>query len=123
MCRRALRGPKELSRRPSSMLSTRLREKIGERIVFSWAPSCLLLTRPVKLGSKRKLQGIIAKDFAPRVERHRGAESAASSSNKAQLVETKLEMVRAAWLLQHVDIICRFCWLSRVDRFQRGKID
>ena len=67
---------------------------------------------------------MIAKSFAAEVERVRGAESAASFSNaKTQLVEAKLEVVRAGWLLQHVDIIRRFCWLGRLDRVQRGKID
>lgn len=67
---------------------------------------------------------MIAKSFAAERERLRGAKSGASFSNaKTQLVEAELEMVRAGWLLQHVDIIRRFCWLARLDRVQRGKID
>ncbi len=67
---------------------------------------------------------MIATIFASRVERHRGAESAASFSNaKTQLVEAKLELVRAGWLLQHVGIVRRFCCLGRVDRVQRDEID
>ena len=66
---------------------------------------------------------MIAKGFAPRVERHRGAESAASSPNaKTQLVEAKLDVVRAGWLLEHVGIVRRFCCLNRVDRVQRDEI-
>jgi hypothetical protein len=37
-------------------------------------------------------------------------------------VEAKLEVVRAAWLLEHVGIVRRFRWLSRVDRVQRDEI-
>jgi hypothetical protein len=92
-------------------------------MVFSWRPSCLALIRHVKPGTKRKLQGMIAKSFAAEVERLRGAKSAASSSNaKAQLVEAKLEVVRAGWLLEHVGIVRRFCCLDRVDRLQRDEI-
>jgi hypothetical protein len=66
---------------------------------------------------------MIAKRLTAEVERRRGAESAASSSNaKTQLVEAKLEVVRAAWLLEHVGIVRRFCWLDRVDRVQRDEI-
>jgi hypothetical protein len=67
---------------------------------------------------------MIAKSFAAEVERRRGAESAISSySARTQLVETKLEVVRADWLLQHVDFVRRFCWVGRVDRVQRDEID
>ena len=79
--------------------------------------------RPVKPGTKRKLQGMIAKNFATEVERLRGAKSAPSSSGaKTQLVEAKLELVRAGWLLEHVGIVRRFCFLDRVDRIQRDEI-
>ena len=77
----------------------------------------------VKLGTKRKLQGMIAKSFVTEVERLRGAKSAASSSSaKTQLVEAKLELVRAGWLLEHVGIVRRFCCLDRIDRVQRDEI-
>jgi hypothetical protein len=66
---------------------------------------------------------MIAERLAAEVERRRGAKSGGSSSAKTQLVEAKLEVVRAAWLLQHFDIVRRFCWLDRLDRVQRGKID
>jgi hypothetical protein len=66
---------------------------------------------------------MIAKSFATEVERRRGAKSGGSYSATIQLVETKLEMVRAGWLLQHVDFVRRFCWLDRVDRVQRDEID
>ncbi len=79
--------------------------------------------RPVKLGTKGKLQGMVAKTLMAEVERRRGAESGGSSNAQTQLVEAKLEVVRAARLLQHVDIVRRFCWLRRLDRVQRGKID
>jgi len=78
---------------------------------------------PVKPGTKRKLQGTIAKSFVTEVERLRGAKFAASSSSaKTQLVEAKLELVRAGWLLEHVGIVRRFCCLDRVDRVQRDEI-
>jgi hypothetical protein len=92
-------------------------------MVFSWRQSCLASIRPVKPGTARKLQGMIAKSFATEVERLRGAKSAASSSSaKTQLVAAKLELVRAGWLLEHVGIVCRFCCLDRVDRVQRDEI-
>jgi hypothetical protein len=69
-----------------------------------------------------KLQGMIAKSFAAEVERRRGAESGDFSNTKTQLVETKLEVVRASWLPQHRNIVRRFCWLDRVDRVQRDEI-
>jgi hypothetical protein len=65
---------------------------------------------------------MIAKSFAAEVEKHRGAESGGPSNAKIQLVDAKLEMVRARWLLEHVDIVRRFCWLDRVDRVQRDEI-
>jgi hypothetical protein len=58
----------------------------------------------------------VAKGFALDVEKVRGAESVPSSNVKTELVEAKLEMVRAAWLLQHVNIVRRLCWLGRLDR-------
>ena len=78
--------------------------------------------RPVKPGTKRKLQAMIAKSFATEVQRLRGAKSGGSSNAKAQLVAAKLEMVRAGWLLEHVSIVRRFCCLDRVDRVQRDEI-
>ena len=66
---------------------------------------------------------MIAKNFATEVERLRGAKSGASSSSaKTQLVEAKLDVVRAGWLLEHVGIVRRFCCLDRVDRVQRDEI-
>jgi hypothetical protein len=66
---------------------------------------------------------MIAKSFATEVEGLGGAKSATSSpSAKTQLVEAKLEVVRAGWLLQHVGIVRRFCCLDRVDRVQRDEI-
>jgi hypothetical protein len=38
-------------------------------------------------------------------------------------VDAELEMVRAAWLLQHGDIVRRFYWINRFDRIQRSKIN
>jgi len=67
---------------------------------------------------------MIAQPFGTEVERLDGAKPAHSSANaEAQLVDSKLEMVRAGWLLQHVDFVRRFCWLGRVDRVQRDEID
>lgn len=65
---------------------------------------------------------MIAKSFAADVERRRGAKSGGSSNAKIQLVDAKLEMVRAGWLLEHVDIVRRFCRLDCVDRVQRDEI-
>jgi hypothetical protein len=66
---------------------------------------------------------MIAKSFAAEVERPRDAKSGASSNAKTQLVDAKLEMVRAAWLLQHAAIVRRFCCLDPPNCLQRGKID
>ena len=53
-----------------------------------------------------------------------GADTAASSSGaKTKLVEAKLEMVRAAWLFQHSDVVRRFCRVNRPDRIQRNEIE
>src|SRR5207244_11793888 len=83
----------------------------------------MALTGPVKPGTKRQLQGMIAKSFAAEVERLRGAKSAANSpSAKTKLVEAKLDVVRAGWLLQHVGIVGRLCCFDRVDRVQRDEI-
>ena len=83
----------------------------------------MALTGPVKPETKRKIQGMIAKSFAAEVERLRGAKSGGSSNAKTQLVEAKLELVRAGWLLEHGGIVHRFCCLDRADRVQRGEID
>ena len=69
-----------------------------------------------------KLQGMIAQSFAAEVERRRGAEFGDFSNTKTQLVETKLEVVRAGWLLQYFDIVRRFCWRDRADRLRRDEI-
>ena len=59
----------------------------------------------------------VAQSFAFDVEKLCGAESAATFLNgKTKLVEAKLEMVRASWLLQHRGVVRSFCWLSRLDR-------
>ena len=83
----------------------------------------MALTRAVKPGTKRKIQGMIAKSFAADVEKLHGAKSAANSpSAKTKLVEAKLDVVRAGWLLQHVGIVGRLCCFDRVDRVQRDEI-
>jgi hypothetical protein len=66
---------------------------------------------------------MIAKSFAVEVERRRGAKFGSSHNPKWQLVDTKLEMVRAGWLLQLVGGVRRFYWIDRVDRLQRDEID
>jgi len=92
-------------------------------MVFSWRQFCLALTRAVKPGTKRKIQGMIAKSFAADVEKLHGAKSAANSpSAKTKLVEAKLDVVRAGCLLQHVGIVGRLCCFDRVDRVQRDEI-
>ena len=66
----------------------------------------------------------VAGSFATEIEKLRGANLAASSlSARAELVVAKLEVVRAGWLLEHVGIVRRFCWLGRVDRVHRDEID
>jgi hypothetical protein len=65
---------------------------------------------------------MIAKSLATEVEDSSGAKSGGSSSAKAQLVEAKLDVVRAGWLLEPVGIVRRFRWLGRVDRVQRDEI-
>jgi hypothetical protein len=66
---------------------------------------------------------MIAKSSVVEVERGRGSESRGSRNVKTQLVDAKLEMVRANWLLQLVGRVRRFCWLDRIDRVQRDEID
>ena len=74
----------------------------------------------VQIAAKRS----VVKRLAFEVEKLCGAESAITFLNaKAKVVEAKLEMVRAARLLQHRGIIRRFCWPSRLDRIQRGEIE
>jgi hypothetical protein len=74
--------------------------------------------------NKAQVTRRVAKSFATKVERLRGAKSdAPRSKRKTELVEAKLGMVRAAWLLRHVGIVGHFCWLDRVDRLQRDEID
>ena len=67
---------------------------------------------------------MVAKDFVCDIQRPRGAAIRNRPSDaKTKLVDAKLEMVRAGWLLQHVVIVRRLCWLDRVDRIQRDEID
>ncbi len=66
---------------------------------------------------------MIAQSFAAEVEMLHGAKSLGSSNATTKLVETKLELVRASWLLKHVGIVRRVCCLDRVDRVQRDEID
>ena len=82
----------------------------------------MAVSRPVNLGAKHKLQGLIAQSFAAEVERLHGAKSGGSSKATTQLVEAKLELVRASWLLRHVGIVRLFCCLGRIDRVQRNEI-
>jgi len=65
---------------------------------------------------------MIAKSFGAEVERRRGANSGGSCNAKTQLVDAKLEMVRANWLPQLVGIVCRFCCIDRADRVRRDEI-
>jgi hypothetical protein len=82
----------------------------------------MAVSRPVNLGAKHKLQGLIAQSFAAEVERLHGAKSGGPSNDTTQLVEAKLELVRASWLLRHVGIVRLFCCLGRIDRVQRNEI-
>ena len=67
---------------------------------------------------------MIAQGFRAEVERLHGAKSARSSGNaETQLVETKLEMVRADGLFRHNNTVPRLCCFDRVDGVQRGEID
>jgi hypothetical protein len=65
---------------------------------------------------------MIAQGFGTEVERFHGAKSGRSSNATVQLVDAKLEVVRAGWLLQYFGIVRRFCWLDRADRVQRDEI-
>jgi len=57
------------------------------------------------------------------VEGLRGAKSAANSFNATiQLVEAKLEMVRAGWLFEYVSAVRRLYRFNRFDRVQRDEI-
>jgi hypothetical protein len=76
--------------------------------------------RQAQIAAKR----LVAKDFAFCVQTHRGADIRNYSSDaKTKLVEAELEMVRAAWLLQHRSVVRRFYCVSRVDRIHRSEID
>ena len=65
---------------------------------------------------------MIAKVSAAEVERRRGAKPRGSLNATIQLVDAKLEVVRAGWLPHRLGIVRRFCWLHRVDRVQRDEI-
>src|SRR5437879_2527930 len=58
---------------------------------------CGNCARQAQIAAKRS----VANSFVSEVEQLRGAESANFLDAKTKLVETELEMVRAAWLLQH----------------------
>ena len=78
------------------------------------------VTRQAQISAKR----LVAKDLAFNVESLRGSDTGTGSSiAKTKLVDAKLEMVRSGWLFQYCAVIRRFCWLSCLDRIQRGKID
>ena len=66
---------------------------------------------------------MIAKTSPTELERLGGAESGGSSYPKTELVDAKLEMVHAGWVLQHAAIVRGLCWFDRVDRVQRDEID
>ena len=68
------------------------------------------------------LEGMIAQGFGTEVERFHGAKSGGFSDTTTQLVDAKLEVVRAGWLLQYFDIVRRFCWRDRADRLRRDEI-
>lgn len=64
----------------------------------------------------------VAKSFVGELERPGGAKSGGSFNARSQLVAAKLEMVRAGWVLQYVDLVRRLCWFDRVGRVQRDEI-
>ena len=68
------------------------------------------------------LEGMIAQGFGTEVERFHGAKSGSSYNSATQLVDAKLEVVRAGRLLQYFDIVRRFCWRDRADRLRRDEI-
>jgi hypothetical protein len=65
---------------------------------------------------------MIAEGFGTEVEKFHGAKSGGPSNATTQLVDAKLEVVRAGWLLQYFDIVRRFCWRDRADRLRRDEI-
>ena len=69
------------------------------------------------------LQGMIAKVFTAEVEKFRGAKSGGTYNATPQLVDAKLEVVRAGWLFRHLSVVRRCCWLHHVDRVWRDEID
>jgi hypothetical protein len=80
---------------------------------------CGSVTRQAQIATKR----LIANEFALDVQRLRGADTATSSAEaNTKLVDSKLEMVRPAWLFQHRNVVRRFCSLGRLDRIQRDEI-
>lgn len=66
---------------------------------------------------------MIAKVFTAEVEKFRGAKSVGTSNATPQLVDAKLEVVRAGWLFRHLNVVRRFCCVGRVDRVRRDEID
>ena len=70
-------------------------------------------TRQARILTER----LVAKDFGFDLQTVHGADTATSFPDaKTKVVEAKLEMVRAARLLQYRSVVRRFCWLSRLDR-------
>src|SRR5262249_41376465 len=65
----------------------------------------------------------VAKNFVTEVEEPRGSTVRATYSTKAKLVETKLEMVRAAWLFHYHAAFSGVCRINSPDRLQRHEID
>ena len=67
-------------------------------------------------------EGRFANSSAAEVQRLYGTKSGGSSYAKTELVETKLAVVRAGWLLQYFGIVRRFCWRDLADRLRRDEI-
>jgi len=57
------------------------------------------------------------------IEKNHGSTDKAARNAHTQLVDTKMEMVRAAWLSQCRAAVRRFRWLHTGDRLQRNEID
>src|SRR5215471_15892514 len=65
---------------------------------------------------------MVAKILAFRVEHQRGSTCTSSIAGKNKLVDTKLEMVRAAGLFYCSTAVPRIRWINSGDRLQRYEI-
>ena len=69
-----------------------------------------------------RLNRCIANNFADELEKSRGSSADAACTAKTELVEAKLEMVRAGRLFHRSSAVSRVRWINSRDRLQRDEI-